>query len=77
MHFSSVAASVAARELGNNRENAKFLYLARLTFVPIGGGEDRLVRSSQTNAFAWKDIRLLVSASEPDVRFVVNFDGEF
>jgi|SRR5882762_10974761 len=63
--------------VGEQPGKYKLLYLALLTFVPIGGGEDRLVRSSRTNAFAWKDIRLLVSASEPDVRFVVNFDGEF
>src|SRR5260221_9236102 len=57
VHFSSVAAPAAANESGNNRENTKFLYLTLLTFVPITACADRLVQSSQTNAFAWKDIR--------------------
>ena len=76
MHFSNVAASVAAHESENNGENTKLLYLALLTFVPIAACEDRLDQSSQTNAFALKDIRLLVGASGAGVGFRMNFEGE-
>ena len=57
--------------------NAKFLYLKLLTFVPIAACEDRLGQSSQTNAFASRDIRLLVGASEAGVGFTMNFGAEF
>jgi hypothetical protein len=75
--FCDVAASVAAHESGNNGENTKFLYLALLTFVPITAYEHKLDQSSRTNAFALKDIRLLVGASGAGVGFTMNFEGEF
>src|SRR5439155_3892251 len=57
--------------------NAKFLYLKLLTFVPIAACEDRLGHSSQTNAFASWDIRLLVGTSGAAVGFTMNFGDEF
>ena len=57
--------------------NTKFLYLKLLTFVPIAACEDRLGQSSHTNAFASRDIRLLVGTSGAAVGFTMNFGGEF